>query len=80
MKAVCYLRLAQGARGYTFEATSKPSENPLTDTRGYALITRQFKLVLDLPESAFSPVDGEVQIDVGADLIEPVVQAVAEAP
>lgn len=80
MKVTCYLRVARGSRGYHVEATSKPSENPLTDSRGYALTTRQLKLVLDLPDTSFNPVDGEVQIDVGADLVRPVVSAVAETP
>lgn len=79
-KAVCYLRVARGTRGFVFNATTKPSSAPL-NTGGYGaepLVTRQFKLVLDLPLSAFNAVDGTVEVDVPEDVLEEVIRAQAE--
>lgn len=81
MRAVCYLRVAKSARGFVFNATTKPSAAPLSSGSGpYAdpLVTRQFKLVLNLPDAAFNVVDGAVEIDVPEELLQEVVRVEAE--
>ncbi|HET6867724.1 MAG TPA: hypothetical protein VFH80_17530 [Solirubrobacteraceae bacterium] len=79
MKAICYLRVARSPRGFVFGVTGKPSASPLT-TGSYndPLVTRQFKLVLNLPDNAFRGLDGEIAIDVPEHVLTEVVRAQAE--
>ena len=74
MKATCYLRVARGERGFVFGVTSRPSTAPLGD-----IVTRQFKLVLDLPESMFRSVDGLIEVSVPENALA-TITAEAEEP
>jgi hypothetical protein len=79
MKAVCYLRVAKTDRGFTYGATSKASTAPLVQGN-WQLPTRQFKLVLNLPDNAFNAVDGSVEIDIPSSALTEVIRVEVEEP
>lgn len=76
MKATCYLRVGKTARGIIFNATRKPSVSPLNSgSYGHDVPTRQFKLVLNLPDDLFKGYDGEIRVDVPPEALEAVASA-----
>lgn len=80
MKVDCYLRVARSTRGIMVAATLKPSSAPLMSSSNVPYATRQFKLVLNLPDGAFRGIDGTVEIDVPEGALSRVIQAEVEVP
>lgn len=71
MKAVCYLRIAKGPRGFKFNATTKANRDPIKGS-GYqadSLPTRMIKLQLTLPDNIFGP-DATVDVEIPSTAVE----------
>jgi len=67
MKATFYLRVAKSQRGFLFNATRRPSTQPLSSTSyGDPLPTRQIMVRLTLPDDLFTGLDATVDLAVPA--------------
>lgn len=76
MKAVCYLRVAKGPRGFKFNATTKANRDPIKSGSGYqaeSLPTRLIKLRLDLPDDIFGP-DATVDIEIPSTSVQVLIE------
>lgn len=81
MKAVCYLRIAKGPRGFKFNATTKANRDPIKGS-GYqadSLPTRMIKLRLDLPDDLFGP-DATVDVEIPSTAVQVLIEAAEPEP